>query len=116
MDKLKLNNNGESWRETPTVQKLLLSFVDLEFKRNVHLKDAGANEYSEKCLHAIGALVSNNSAESFSANDFYNYCAPFDIPYEFKRDFFDRVTTMLIQNERCVETKGCYSESVYQLR
>lgn len=112
-----LDNNGETFKHTLTAQQLLLRFVESEFK--LHVKDSGDNAFNhaEFCLRAAGGLIANHENESFSAQTFYDYCAPFpEIPFEFKRDFFRRFVDMLIKNNRAVETAGCYSDNIFTLR
>ena len=110
------DNTGETWKEMPTTQNLLTNFVMSEFKRIANKKDDGGNDFTEKCLYCAQALLDNHSNQSFSAIDFYNFCSPFEIPFEFKRNFFNRFTAMLIENKRCVEHFGAYDYAVYELK
>lgn len=113
-----LNNNGETWHEIPSVRNLLLAYVDKEFKYSVNLNNDGANNVnnSERCLHAAAAMIDNHQTETFDAETFYKYCAPFpELTFEFKRDFFRRFTSYLIDNKRCEAINGCYSENVFRL-
>ena len=113
------NKIGEAFRSTKTCERLLLDWVDKEFKHSSKLKGDGTNNLnnSEFCLQAAAALIANHSENTFSEETFHKYCVPFpDMDYQFKRDFFQRFVSMLIMNDRCVNIPSCYEFDLYQLR
>ena len=109
------DNLGETRHELPTVETLLNTLVEKEQKKWQSKDDSeGTNEFFDNCLFCAKALVANNS-ESFTINDFYVYCEPFEISYEFKTAFFKKVVVMLVKQKRCVEILGVYDMSVFRI-
>ena len=113
------NKLGEAFRSTKSCERLLLDWVEKEFKHSIKLKGDGANNLnnSEFCLRAASMLIANHSESTFSEEDFHKACSPFPaMDYQFKHEFFDRFTTMLLENNRCVIIHGVYDFPVYRLR
>lgn len=108
-------NLGQSHEETASAESLLNSFVEAELKKSSRTRDDGGNDFTATCLHCAQALLANSGSESFSVYDFLFYCEPYQIPFEFKTEFFSKAVKHLIKNDRCQEIFGSYNFPVYKL-